>query len=406
MIVEPDPVEFSAAFFAAVHLRVPIVLGNPNWGRMEWERVRQLVNPAVLFGQPPWGGVPGLSGSIPDLLPGRILIPTGGSSGGVKFSVHEWETLLAATDGFRACFGGEPIYACCVLPLHHVSGLMQVVRSFVSGGRIAFSDVSALQAGAIPFSEPGTLCLSLVPTQLQRLLARGGGARELTSARMIALGGASISDSLITQAREAGLPIVLSYGMTETAAMVTALPVSAFLRGSKSAGVPLPHAEVDVVGADGRACPPGGLGRIRVSGRSLFEGYHPITSEKPGSYVTGDEGYFDANGHLHVIGRSDRIIISGGEKIDPLEVETAILNTDYADTAMVLGWPDPEWGQQVVALYTVEDPLVESPDWRAVLREALAHYKIPKRIVRVRSLPCNAQGKVDRARVAAILAAP
>ena len=323
MILESDPVRFAAAFFAAVHTGVPVVLANPKWQRVEWERVVALVNPAVVFGNSPISTVARTGIQHPQA--GTILIPTGGSSGGVKFAIHRWETLVAACEGVSSLIGPGPIHCCCVLPLYHVSGLMQLLRSFVTEGQIVFPDFKDLQAGRFPDFPVSSLCLSLVPTQLQRLMAQQRLAHRLVTLRAIFLGGASVPGSVEARARALKLPVVLSYGMTETAAMVTALPPDEFLAGQTNVGRPLSHALVKVIRDDGSVCPVGEIGHIRINAKSLFLGYHnrPASVSRIG-YLTDDEGYFDSLGRLHIVGRSDRLIISGGEKIDPHETNRSV----------------------------------------------------------------------------------
>ncbi len=403
LIAESDPVRFAAAFFAALQLRVPTILANRRWGRLEWREVARQFDPALMFGAAPLS--PGKRGCrLPQSAPSTILIPTGGSSGGVKFAVHRWETLAAACEGMPGLIGPGPVNHCCVLPLFHVSGLMQLMRSFVSGGRLAFTDLKGLHAGRFPDIEPGTLCLSLVPTQLQRLMTSKAAVRRLLLARAIFLGGAPAPDSVLGRARELRLPVFLSYGMTETAAMVAALPPDEFLAGQTNAGRPLSHVRIDVVDPDGGRCPVGVPGRIRVRGRSLFEGYHgrpPL--DLSGGYLTDDEGFYDPMGRLHVLGRCDRLIISGGEKIDPAEVETAILETGAVEQVLVLGWPDPEWGRRLVAFYVSAGVESDPGRWKRELRAELAHYKLPKSMIEVKTLPLDARGKVDRKLVESLI---
>lgn len=396
MLLEADPIQFMAAFFAAIALRAPVILANRNWGRTEWEAVSDMVNPSIICGHAPVLNREKRSG-IEHPHSSTILIPTGGSSGEVKFAVHKWETLLAACEGLSAFIGPGPMNFCCVLPLYHVSGLMQVVRAFVTGGRIAFPEFKALQAGKFPDFKAGTLCLSLVPTQLQRLLMKGEPiVDQLMASRVIFVGGAAITEAVADQARELKLPIVLSYGMTETAAMVTALSPDEFLGGNMSAGRPLNHAQIKVVGDGGAVCSIGETGRIQVGGGSLCNGCHGDTKRMArGGYLTGDEGYFDSLGRLHVVGRCDRVIISGGEKIDPKEVESAILNAGGVDQVLVVGVPDAEWGHRVIAFYVSSTLGDDRREWEQELRVELTYYKLPKLVIQVAKLPLNAHGKVD-----------
>ncbi len=403
LINESDPVRFCAAFFAAVHRRVPAIVAKPHWGRLEWSETAAQVHPAFVFGPtPPRTSEP--TRKI-DLHPGTVLIPTGGTTRGVRFAVHTWDSFSAAVDGLLAFIGPGPVESCCVLPLHHVSGLMQVLRSFISGGGVFFPDFSDLQAGRFPAVPPATLCLSLVPTQLQRLVAQRRIAEKLALCRVVFLGGAPAPDSLLDRVRTFKIPLVPCYGMTETAAMVTALPPDEFLSGITNAGRPLAHGRVQIICPNGRACPVGHSGRIRVSGPSLCRGIHgQPRSVTPEGLLTDDEGYIDPLGRLHVVGRVDRMIISGGEKIDPAEIENVLCETGGIRHALVIGWPDPHWGQRVVAFYVTAGIENEIERWEREIRSELSHYKVPKTMIHVPRLPLDERGKVDHRRVQTLIA--
>ncbi len=396
LIVERDPVAFAAAFFAAVSVGVPVILGNRRWARREWEALQQVVNPARIFGESPldvcerhaFDGHPAA---------GTILIPTGGSSGGVKLAIHTWETLSAACEGVHDFLGEGPMNNCCVLPLYHVSGLMQLMRSFLTGGRIAFPDFQELKEGRFPPFELGTLCLSLVPTQLQRLVVQQRISEHLMLARALFIGGGPLPLSVAEQARALKLPLVLSYGMTETAAMVAALSPDEFLAGESVRLQLLSHVEVETISPEGRHCELGESGRICIRAKSLFLGYHGQRSlDLRAGYLTDDEGVLTEGRRLQVLGRTDRIIISGGEKIDPREVESVIMETGTVEQVMVLGWPDEEWGQKLVAFYVLAGVITDTRKWEEALRADLVNYKIPKLMIQVPILPLDNRGKVDR----------
>lgn len=148
LIAMEDPVAFAACFLAAVYLRVPVILANPNWRRVEWDAVAASVNPALVLGKSPLDL--SYDRKIARLPVGSILIPTGGSTGGVRFAVHDWKTLSSAWEGLENFIGPGPMNACCVLPLFHVSGLMQLLRTFISEGQLAFWDFKQLQLGRFP----------------------------------------------------------------------------------------------------------------------------------------------------------------------------------------------------------------------------------------------------------------
>jgi acyl-CoA synthetase (AMP-forming)/AMP-acid ligase II len=172
LIAEQNPLRFLAAFLAAVAAGCPVFLCNPNWVQQEWQEVFDLVQPDLIFGQeanPPLPLPP--SPPLPLSHSRLIMIPTGGSSGKIRFAVHTWETLMASVRGFHQYFGEKPINSFCVLPLYHVSGLMQFLRSFTTGGRIVILPFKALVAGEGCHIDPTEFFISLVPTQLARLIS-------------------------------------------------------------------------------------------------------------------------------------------------------------------------------------------------------------------------------------------
>jgi O-succinylbenzoic acid--CoA ligase len=362
-----------AAFSRAAAERGEVFLVNPSWRAVERSALARL----------PVAATPGR---------GWLMIPSGGAGGGVKFARHDGFTIAAAVEGFRQHFGLDQVNSVCVLPLHHVSGFMAWMRSALTGGRFnpwAWKDA---EAGIFPPTRLEGSCLSLVPTQLQRLLASAPAVEWLRGFRLILLGGAPAWEGLLDVAARLRLPLAPSYGATETAAMVTALRPEQFLAGRRGSGRPLPHAAVDI---DER-------GLIRVSGNSLFRGYYPsVRSEQ--SWVSGDLGALEADGSLVVLGRNDDLIISGGKKIAPAEVEAALRASGEFDDVAVIGVPDPEWGQKVVACY----PAAGRPPRPRELESALAglaSFKHPRRYAGVSPWPRNDQGKIDRAELARLAA--
>ena len=245
---------------------------------------------------------------------GWLMIPSGGTGGGVKFARHAGETLAAAVGGFCAHFGLARVNAVGVLPLHHVSGLMAWMRCALTGGVFLPWNWGDLKEGRRPelaTREPWVL--SLVPTQLQRLLERPEAVAWLRRFEIVFVGGGPVWPELVEAAARADLPLALSYGMTETAAMVTALRPGEFRAGGRSSGTALPHARVTVT-ADGV---------VEVAGAAVCRGYYPEWSGV-GAFRTEDLGVLDAEGRLTVLGRRDAIINTGGEKVRPEEVTVSL----------------------------------------------------------------------------------
>jgi O-succinylbenzoic acid--CoA ligase len=177
--------------------------------------------------------------------------------------------------------------------------------------------------------------------------------------------------------------------MTESAAMVTALRPDEFLAGGRGCGAVLPHARLEWADAEGR---------IVLGGASLFRGYWPETRAGE-RWVTEDLGRFDEQGSLQVLGRRDALIITGGEKVDPVEVEAALRLTGLFSDVVVVGEADAVWGAAVVACYPASDGTMQvEPELGQ-----LAAFKRPKRYVAVPDWPRNALGKVNRAALRAWL---
>jgi o-succinylbenzoate---CoA ligase len=412
LIAESDPLRFIAAFIAAVSKNAVVVLTNPRWGQQEWAQIAGLVMPDVVFGEvaiagplnppilgdfetglarksPSIGGLGGGSrgGEATSLNPGDILIPTGGTSGQIRFAIHSWETLTASVEGFREYFGVDRVNSCCVLPLYHVSGLMQLWRSLITGGTFALCDWKALEAGVFPEIDRDRFFLSLVPTQLQRLL----NYPELAQFRTILLGGAPAWESLLADCRSRRLPIAPTYGMTETASQIATLKPEVFLQGQTGCGMPLPHVAITIRDAEGKPQPTGLSGLVTLEARSLMRGYFP-----PGPFAIDDIGYFDENNSLHIVGRNSQKIISGGENLYPAEIEAAIRSTGLVEDVCVIGVPDEDWGEIAVAFYVSSRTVEELLGAIALL---LSKPKQPKRWVAVGEIPRTGQGKVVRSRL-------
>ena len=315
---------------------------------------------------------------------GWLGVATGGTSGGVRFARHDEFTLSAAVRGFCAHFGIEEVNAVDVLPAHHVSGLMARVRCAETGGKHVAWDWKKLEAGSPPSSKlrKASWVISLVPTQLQRLLGRAEMVAWLRDFRAIFVGGGPMWPELAAAAARAELPLSPSYGMTETAAMVTALRPEEFLGGARSCGVALPHARL-ALDAEGV---------VTVEGESVFRGYWPGENAER-KFVTEDIGRIDERGHWHILGRRDAVIITGGKKVMPAEVEAVLLASGEFSEVAVIGAPNAEWGEVVVAFYPAGG---RTPNFvRAA--EALRGFQRPKRFVAVAEWPRNAQGKLNRA---------
>ena len=441
LLIQSDPVEFLAGFMAACATGCPVFLGNPGWETNEWKQVFALIQPNLIWAEPALVSrllqvqqrqVPRARGHLVDAAPaqaskGWIMIPTGGSSGKIQFAIHTWETLMASVQGFQKYFSAQAekltlqINSFCVLPLYHVSGLMQFIRSFTSRGRLAVLPFKALISspgydrissiwGDKRFSrrpcqrgtdvkwydaDPTDFFLSLVPTQLQRLLQIPALLPWLSHFQTVFLGGGPAWAELLAQARQHQIRLALTYGMTETASQIATLKPEVFLSGHNSCGQVLPHATVTIRSSDGRSLGQNQIGKITIEAESLALGYYPEALGNQAAFQLDDLGFFDMQGYLHVVGRSSRKIITGGENVFPTEVEAAIRATTLVTDVCVIGVPDQNWGQVVTAIYVPCHPELGPSDLQNSLKGRLSAFKQPKCWISVASLPRNSQGKVN-----------
>lgn len=433
LIAEPNPLDCLASFWAALLADWNVAFANPSWGDRERAAAYRILQPNLI-----WPAEVACEGNLSSASASSvassgssrmtslsrplnaILIPTGGTSGRIKFAHHTWTTLLTAASSFCQTFSW-PAHTYCVLPVYHVSGLMQVLRAWLSQAQVAIAPFKTLETQPALVENPAGWYISLVPTQLARLLTAGKGF-WLSQFRAVLLGGAPPWPDILIQAAQQKIPVCLSYGMTETAAMVAVQrpKTAAFSAKHPSSGSALPHAKISIEVA-GKAQPDNTLGQIVVRSRSVACGYYSgrrdrdcnRDSDRPHSqdfldqtFYTDDLGYLASEGQLYVTGRISNKIISGGENIFPAEVEAALRSTGQVKDICVFGQPDSQWGEIVVAAFVPTDSSVTAASLQSALScgedtPLLSRYKHPKRWIRLSTIPRNAQGKLMKSALAA-----
>jgi len=283
-----------------------------------------------------------------------------------------------------------------VLPVFHVGGWSIIVRSAREGSAVVLEPRFESARAGILMREGKVTLVSLVATMLERILDIEPG--PYWGVRAVLLGGGPSSQELLDRSAGAHLPVLPSYGMTETASQVATLPLAEGLEPTLALA-PIETAHLRVTSAGGNRLRDNELGHVEVRGPMVSAGYIGEPSHLPSKWFrTGDFGRIDGNGRLTVIGRSDDIIISGGENIHPIEVEQVLLGYPGVEQAVVVGLPDPEWGE-IVAGAVVTTTQVNVRDLEMHLRQHLAGFKVPRRWRFVDELPRNALGKVERPRV-------
>jgi O-succinylbenzoic acid--CoA ligase len=313
-----------------------------------------------------------------DALQCRIL--TSGTSGrprpvGLTYGNHLWSAVGSAFN-----IGVEPgdRWLCC-LPLYHVGGLSILMRSVIYGTGAAVHDGFDPDRVAESLERDGVTLLSVVTTQLDRLLDAGV---DLSPLRAILVGGGPVPISSLEEAAGRGARVVQTYGLTEAASQVTTLAPADARRKLGSAGRPLLTTHLRIH-----------QGEILVQGPTVAPG----AADEDGWLHTGDLGRIDEEGFLYVTDRLGDMIVTGGENVIPTEVEEVLLrHRDVAEAAAV-GRADAEWQEAVVAVVVPRGGATLDPEeLHRHCAGALADFKVPKRFEFVSELPRNASGKLLR----------
>lgn len=380
----------------------------------EATRLIETARPTVILDEPGEGDLRGLSDAL-RRLPGGIaadpsvaaVVATSGTAGAPKLVEIGRDAVRAAVHASAealACGSAEPWLV--AIPLAHMGGLLVVMRSVLLGAAVEIHprfDVAAFE------DERDAMFTSVVPTMLSRLLDAGA---DLARFRSILVGGAALPDSLRIRAEAKGARVVATYGLTETCG------------GCVYEGRPLRGVEVKVGertltgvggalgGGDARASsrgahvgvPTGGPQEILVRGAVLMRGYRlesgPADALGDGWLRTGDAGAIQDD-RLQVSDRLDDLIVTGGEKVSPSEVEDVLREHPGISDVAVVGRDDPEWGKRVVAYVVPADTALPPglEEVREFVRRRLAAYKAPRALEIVSELPRTGSGKVSRLRL-------
>jgi O-succinylbenzoic acid--CoA ligase len=396
-VFQPSHAEHLREALQAHDAGLPVFLGNPHWAGAEREEAaRQIPRGTTILGttlEPRGLG----TCDFPLNWRGRVMIPTGGTGGKVKFIIHSGETLRAAALSLRDALvarGLSPVlHGVTCTPPWHVSGFLPAVRARVTGGRHQIIDGRFPEGATLPSIDlpaDGTRVISLVPAQLTRLLAHADGEAWLRRFQVVLLGGSAVPAPLLSAIRARRLPVFLTYGATETAAACALCPPEIIWSGEAVRGAPFPGVRFAATSD----------GLITIASSSLGLGVWP-DGPMTNPWTSGDRGDVAADGSVRITGRADRVIVTGGEKVDPARVEQALLATGLVREALVLGLPDATWGELVTAC------VVAGPEAEAALRmacEQLEPAARPRSYVFVPVMPTNASGKPDRAAIAKLTA--
>nr|WP_171783150.1 AMP-binding protein [Isoptericola halotolerans] len=355
----------------------------------------------ALDGGPPVAPLPRLTAQAPPSGT-ALVVRTSGSTGTPREVALTAEALRAAAAATRERLGAAGRWV-LTLPPTHVAGMQVIVRSLLAGTPLTVAGPGPFRAEALaelladPLAGDDPVHLSLVPTQLHRVVeAADGGApaalEALARCGAVLLGGAATPPRLLARARDAGVPVVRTYGMSETAG------------GCVYDGLPLRGVRVRV------DAPGGHPGVVELGGPVLATGYlgddeagAAAFSEGPDGrwFRTSDLGVVD-DGVLRVLGRADDVVVTGGVNVAPTAVET-VLGELLGAEVCVVGVPHDEWGQELVAVLSDavggDGEATELARVRSAVAARLGPAAAPRRLLRVADLPLRGPGKVDRAAV-------
>ncbi len=285
----------------------------------------------------------------------------------------------------------------CTMPLFHISGFSILVRSVLYGMEVRlYSKFDAVKV-AKEIQQGTVTRMSVVATTLQQILGvfEEEGQVAHPSFKTMLAGGGSLPVDYLKRAQNLQLPVLQTYGMTETSSQTATLSASDALRKIGSAGKPLFFNQIQIRGSQVS----GEHGEVLVSGPHVTPGYiGHAQDEAPieeGWLSTGDIGYLDDDGYLYIIDRRSDLIISGGENLYPAEIENVLMSHPLVVEAGVCGKEDKKWGHIPVA-YVVTSKAVTEEELLNYCREQLARYKMPKAVHFVEKLPRNASNKLLR----------
>lgn len=310
-----------------------------------------------------------------------LVVRTSGSTGAPKDVIVSRAAVLASCEASLRRLGGPGGWL-SAMPVTGVGGLQVLVRSVLAGVDPVLLDEHVDLASAIQAVNGPRRYVSLVPTQVHRLL-RDGQADVLADLDAVLVGGAAMPADQLASVRDAGVTVVRTYGMSETCG------------GCVYDGLPLDGVELRLDPA----------GQVQIGGAVLFEGYaDPVATAavlRDGWFSTADLGEIDADGRLRVTGRVDDVVLSGGVNVSLPAVTAAVRAIDEAADAVALGVPDPEWGSRVVAYVVPSDAVCLDGLRLDAVRDAVEAAGLPRTwaprdVVLLDTLPLLPGGKVDR----------
>ncbi len=348
-----------------------------------------------------------------DIEPGEELNPeytaviiftsgTSGNSKGVELSFNN--LLQSARIGDKIIHHNKEDRWLASLPFYHIGGFSIISRSLLFGTSIIIPESLQIQdlAEVMKNFNP-TLC-SFVPTQLKRMLEADILPND--ELRITLLGGGFIDQRLVFDAISDGWNITKVYGSTETSSFVSSISDEEIYDKPRSVGTAVKPNQIIIVNESRFQIPWGEVGEIAVSSPAVMKGYYNDVDEtekkiEDGFYYTGDMGFVDADNYLFIEARRTDLIVTGGENVNPNEVEKRLIEHPEIVDAAVFPLKDDDWGEIVAAAIVLKDEksTIELNDLQEFLKDDLAGFKIPKKLIVEKELPRNELEKILRSKL-------
>ncbi len=336
-----------------------------------------------------------------------LVLHTSGTTSRPKIVPLSQANICASAYNIAQTLALRPADRCLnIMPLFHIHGLMAAVLASLGAGAGIFCSpgFNALKFFAW-LAEARPSWYSAVPTMHQAILARAPRNRkviEKAGLRLVRSSSSSLPPQVMAALEDTfNAPVIESYGMTEAAHQMASNPLPPAPRKAGAVGIAA-GPEVRLMDPGGRFLRQGETGEIVIRGSNVTNGYEAnpeanASSFTKGWFRTGDLGRFDADGYLSIEGRIKEIINRGGEKISPREVDEALLDHPSVAQAVTFAVPHDKLGEEVAAAVVLtEGASIAGDDIRAFVRQRLADYKVPRRIVLIDEIPKGATGKVQR----------
>jgi o-succinylbenzoate---CoA ligase len=328
-----------------------------------------------------------------------LILFTSGTSGdpkGVQLSFHN---LRASFDNCNTVLNHNTNDKWIAsLPFYHMGGFSIITRALLSGTTLIIPKSLNTEDLAYEINNNRPTLLSLVSTQLRRFIKQG--IKPGSELKYVLLGGGYIETPLVNEAIEEGWPICKVYGSTETSSLVTFVDCSKDEKKKLSGGKPLANNKIFIVNEKKEVLHPKIHGEIAIKSESCAKGYYnnPDETNKKfieGIYYTGDSGYIDEEGYLFIDSRIDDLIISGGENINPLEIETILFKYPGIQNVSVFGQEDNEWGHIVSAAVIIKPGInISEGELKEFLLQRISPYKIPRKFYFMKEFPMSPLGKI------------